>query len=427
MTRGRSGWKCARRPLCRVLPLALFALAAVAWAANPPYLNEMPSVDRILAEVKGSDELDTLARQCGALEQMGHLIEVMAGPRRFRRPGYTADESRLKNLYDQSALNCTRKVENSGHFNPAETKRLGRNSPAALWYLKRLQYGIDMAFREELLKQFFSPAWQTAFQAEIRDPRNDVLRLTPARPPVTVPGFGSFNLGFLTQRQIYGVTIILLLTLLLLYAAIVEFFPVGLLPSDPTILRGAFRRYKLYMCTGVARAVSQYSSTTRWASTDQRGVTTYSYSTTYYNTFFIQQPDGLEHSVTLVNERNAPTLRDGHVVSAVWAVRRWRKHGDYLFFYVHSMNQLFVMKSTVGRLIGPRRWPTLPMLAYFWYGDYLGAGLREPFWVFSAVLLITYWIVRWLVRKWRLRKFTKNDVPVLMKILNEQARGVRGW
>ena len=85
------------------------------------------------------------------------------------------------------------------------------------------------------------------------------------------------------------------------------------------------------------------------------------------------------------------------------------------------------MKSTVARLIGPRRWPTLPILAYFWYGNYLWPAVRELFWTFTAVLLITYWIVRWLLRKWRVRRFTKNDVPVLMKILSEQAQGIRGW
>jgi hypothetical protein len=409
-----------------VLPLALIALAAVAWAANPSYLNEMPSVDRVLAEVKGRDNLDTLARQCGALEQMGHIIEVMAGARRSGRPSFTADEARLKGKYDQTAWAMTVKQLNS--FDPAETKRLGMKSPRALWYSKRTIYGLDPQYREELLKQFFSPAWQAEFRALIRDPRKDVLPLTPATPRQSPPLSGT-NWGFwmFTTQQMYGVTMLFLLTLVLLYAAIVEFFPVGLHPSDRMVLRGAFRRYQLYTCTGVARGVSQYSSTTRWASTDQRGVTTYGFSTTYYNTFFIQPPNAPEHSVTLVNEPNAPTLRDGHVVSAVWAIRRWRKFGDYLFFYVHSTNQVFVMKSTVARLIGPRRWPTLPILAYFWYGNYLWPAVRELFWTFTAVLLITYWIVRWLLRKWRVRRFTKNDVPVLMKILSEQAQGIRGW
>jgi hypothetical protein len=47
--------------------------AVVAQSLNPPYLSQMPSVARVKADIKGSDPIDTSARQMGAFWQRHQL------------------------------------------------------------------------------------------------------------------------------------------------------------------------------------------------------------------------------------------------------------------------------------------------------------------------------------------------------------------
>src|ERR1051326_6682437 len=51
---------------------------------DPPYMSQFPSVDRVKNEIKGSDPMDTAARQMGAFWQLQQIIQDLAGPRAFR-------------------------------------------------------------------------------------------------------------------------------------------------------------------------------------------------------------------------------------------------------------------------------------------------------------------------------------------------------
>ena len=81
-----------------VISLTVSPLAAPNQATNPPYLREMPSVERVKAEIKGSDPVDTSARQSGAFQRLQDIIKTLAGPR-FQSNEFTPDESRLINQY----------------------------------------------------------------------------------------------------------------------------------------------------------------------------------------------------------------------------------------------------------------------------------------------------------------------------------------
>jgi tetratricopeptide (TPR) repeat protein len=72
----------------------------VAQMLNPAYLREMPSVDRVLADMRTTDPAETAARQMGALLQLKQMIEECAGPRFYdRKVGLTPDETRLRQMY----------------------------------------------------------------------------------------------------------------------------------------------------------------------------------------------------------------------------------------------------------------------------------------------------------------------------------------
>ena len=65
---------------------------------NPPYLKEFPSVDQVMAQLKGSSAQDTAYRQLSALHEFGAMIAAMAGPRMAQNQ-LTPDEARIVTNY----------------------------------------------------------------------------------------------------------------------------------------------------------------------------------------------------------------------------------------------------------------------------------------------------------------------------------------
>lgn len=72
---------------------------ARAQATNPPYLREMPTVERVKAEIKGTDAIDTAARQAGAFWQLRDVIYKMALSQHRNDRQVTSDEKRLADAY----------------------------------------------------------------------------------------------------------------------------------------------------------------------------------------------------------------------------------------------------------------------------------------------------------------------------------------
>ncbi len=132
----------------RVSLVLVVGLAASlqAQSMKPPYLSEMPSVQRVLAEVKGSDADDTVARQLGALLQFNKMIEDMAWELQRRyADALTGDERRLRAEY------------------MAEFKQLRATVPDKTFRALR-GYDIDPNFTQVLLNQFFSPNFRALWE-----------------------------------------------------------------------------------------------------------------------------------------------------------------------------------------------------------------------------------------------------------------------
>ncbi len=117
-----------------------------AQSLKPSYLGEMPSVERVLREVKGTDADDTVARQLGALLQFNKMIEDMAWEleRRYT-DALTGDEQRLRAEYMAAFKQLRATV-------PDKTFRALRG------------YDIDPNFTQVLLNQFFSPNFRALWE-----------------------------------------------------------------------------------------------------------------------------------------------------------------------------------------------------------------------------------------------------------------------
>lgn len=124
--------------------LLLRATSTLAQATRPPHLSQFPTVERVKAEVKGSDPLDTAARQMGVFWQLMELINVLAGPR-FQSMEFTPDEERVKEKY----------YEAWQWFQYKERAPPPQDEPR--WNKLVELYSNDPGFLDELMKRFLTP------------------------------------------------------------------------------------------------------------------------------------------------------------------------------------------------------------------------------------------------------------------------------
>jgi tetratricopeptide (TPR) repeat protein len=126
---------------------ALFATLTFAQTLNPWYLHEMPSVERVMKDVQGSDPVETVARQMGAFLQLKKIIEDAAGPRFFSRTnGLTPDELRIRQDYY------------TAYF------QISQSRPEYKVLSAMRGYDISPEFRDELFHRYFSAAFLAEYQ-----------------------------------------------------------------------------------------------------------------------------------------------------------------------------------------------------------------------------------------------------------------------
>jgi len=114
-------------------------------AMHPAYLSEMPSPERVMREVQGTDAMDTSARQMGALWQLYKMVEDMAYGLEHRYTNkLTPDENRIRSQY-MTAMNA----------HPA--------TPAEKSYRVLHGYTADPKFTAVLLNQFFSENFRNLY------------------------------------------------------------------------------------------------------------------------------------------------------------------------------------------------------------------------------------------------------------------------
>ena len=141
-----------------VIPLPIASVATEPQTLNPPYLSEMPSVDRVMHEMQTADPRETALRQMGAFYQLMEIIKTLSGPREFR--GFTPDEARIMQMYNVAQYNVAQAADKV-YAGPAGTSwKFSEQNP--------YHYGRwDHRFGVEgiaIFKLFFSPALHAEFQ-----------------------------------------------------------------------------------------------------------------------------------------------------------------------------------------------------------------------------------------------------------------------
>jgi len=175
---------------CKVTPPSASTAAPSAPAAtnaqqtfNPPYLKEFPTVDQIMAQMKGSSAQDTANRQLSAMHVFGQMIAAMAGPRATQNQ-LTPDEARIITNYFNAYNSFAKSAANPQDSYPAQA-----------------------SFITTLFSTFSMPTvhqiWLTAQAQTQQTPANGQTPLPPTTDPGTLAARRCVELGG-TMTQCMG-------------------------------------------------------------------------------------------------------------------------------------------------------------------------------------------------------------------------------
>jgi hypothetical protein len=127
--------------------------AAAQQRLNPPYLSEMPSAERVKQEIKGTDAMDTGARQAGVFWHLQQIIYTIALSQRRNRDNLTPDEKRLVDGYYADAYYALEPYE----------KELSKTPEGKQKFFVLLGYQRDPRVRDDALQRFFSPSTRALY------------------------------------------------------------------------------------------------------------------------------------------------------------------------------------------------------------------------------------------------------------------------
>lgn len=168
-------------------------------AANPAWLREMPTVERVTAEIKGDSEIDTFARRSGAFNHLSTIIARMALLQNRDEKRLTADEKRLVGIYAGASIEAWKPVRAAiGTIPPGEQRNRMNN------------YATDAELRMEVLEKFFSADFRALYAKadvvyakdleEFRQ-RQKVREATRAQTQAQPSGGGATDAGTLEMRR----------------------------------------------------------------------------------------------------------------------------------------------------------------------------------------------------------------------------------
>jgi hypothetical protein len=309
------------------------ARAAEAW------LTQMPSVEQVLAKTQGKDASDAAARQWVAFDKLSLLTDKLLSDRMLEGTGLTADEQAIRIRWVDERDRVTKQQQ-------ASLTTAGFSE----WRKLADRYWDDSRFNDTLL---------TLFSAEFRADHKQILAETfegaaipGLKPPASSTSEGTTPAedapAWFERTSASGIPPGLTFLLALLAGFALQLIllrgRLELDPRDPFRLRLGGGTYALNHATGSVDGASKLGTTSVEGGGGGTNAWGYARSirifsrTTIHDQFFIRQPQGTAQSIKLAGWDVA--VADGHVVSAVWAVREGAGAGPYFIVVNHTTGDL---------------------------------------------------------------------------------------
>jgi hypothetical protein len=313
-------------------------LAGTARAAEP-WLAQMPTVEQVLAKTQGKDASDTAARQWVAFDKLSLLTDKLLRDRMLEGTGLTTAERAIRDGYGVNRDRITKQQQ---------TTLTG--AQFSEWRKVADRYWADSRFNDGLL---------TLFSARFRADHKQVLRETfegaaipSATPPASSTSEGTTPAedapAWFERTSASGIPpgLTFLLALLAGFALRLLLLRgrLELDPRDPFRLLLGGGTYALNHATGSVDGASKMGTTSVHGGGG--GTNAYGHArnirisstTTIHDQFFLRQPHGTAETIKLAGW-DFP-VADGHVVSAVWAVREGAGAGPYFIVVNHTTGDL---------------------------------------------------------------------------------------
>lgn len=342
------------------LTRAFFWLFSLVWtlsasALDPTYLDEMPSVEQVKADIQGKDDLDTRARQVGALLMLRRVVEDMAGGRRYQNQ-LTPDEIRIRDAYGEEGFRLKNET-----LATLESTATGVNSPKAKWLDDQWDYENDPKQKRLILARYFSDDFLRQLGAEISAMDRKVAQSQAQMREDR--GIRETSWEGMSAEEKTGVTLFVLfcfgLIALWLHRESRTF---GLSPKNPLELRSGYRKFDLHTFTGT---VSRYksgkssettSTTTRYSDGSQE--TRHSSKSYFWEAFDLV--DGNQVIPLFIYDSHTG-LADGHQATSLQAMKKKKDKGHYIAFIDHTTGKTWPVKHSIHKFFKPSRFILLPL------------------------------------------------------------------
>jgi type IV secretion system protein VirD4 len=142
----------------------------------PAWLKQMPEPERVIADIRGSDALNTAARQAAALNRLIDVVITLSGTADAPGgPRLTTEERNLNGRYAGAASSLLNSVYRS--IDPDNKQRFDENSKRNQWNRLRDRYGNDEAFISALLQRYLPPDLQEQYLRHMRQTRQNIQAL----------------------------------------------------------------------------------------------------------------------------------------------------------------------------------------------------------------------------------------------------------
>ena len=164
-----------------------------AQAPNPLYLREMPSEQKVVREIQGTDPIDTIARQAGTFDQLNRIIQDLASANGRSSSNLLPDEKKMSDYYQIIAARTWEQV-----YKATDTDRKRR--------FQLTGYSMDPNFKAQLLEKFFTPNFRNVYakaeQFLIDRHKKFVIAQEQPMPRPTNPGMnGTTDSGTMAMRR----------------------------------------------------------------------------------------------------------------------------------------------------------------------------------------------------------------------------------
>ena len=416
------------RAAAAVTFLCLWACQAGAYPLHKgeyAFWSQMPDAARVTNDVAGDGDFETAARRHAAFVLLIALVNVSADGK--GQLPWPQREQALNRAYYHALPHLDAIGAASGRT-------------ADLW-ARSGALQADPSFTRPLLKRYFSrdalreiEPYVSSFERLARVRAEQALvQSSPTRASAAI----GEPLATVLRTSLYAVAG--LSGALFLVGLFGELKVVRIVWAPKSMLLAGFRKYGIHTVTGVVRSPTKALETVTRVSGNEYNVS--SSSTTHVHDQFFIAHSGGEMPVQLI-DFNLP-LRDGHLFSAVWAIRRGRERGPFILLHNHTTNQRIVVDRVLRSMLRPRLWPLPVLLLTIWAAglqalfaltnfSQSSVGLAIPMAVGVTICGTIGWLLASvIIARWRVRRFRRGELERLSQALdarkNIATAAMTGW